>query len=234
MPHGAYVELIEYGKDAYLPISEIASGWIKNIHEFIKEGQRDVGKVISVDNSRGSIDVSLKKATSREKEDKLSEYGLEKRYEKLFEQAAALSGIKEKTGIEALKEEIAKRMPTYTELINGTAQDEKYASFIKNKKFPAALSEIIQKNIKPKRYIVSYLMTLRSDNPKTGISAIRDVLASVEKIGLEVLYLGAPRYRITSEGSSYLAAEDKVKEARNMLEGYSGKLAFEMKSEKKD
>ena len=35
MPHGAYCELIEYGMDAYLPISEIASGWIKNIHEFI-------------------------------------------------------------------------------------------------------------------------------------------------------------------------------------------------------
>ena len=49
MPHGAYCRLIEYNSDAYLPISEVSSGWIKNIHEFIKEGQQDVAKVIFVD-----------------------------------------------------------------------------------------------------------------------------------------------------------------------------------------
>ncbi len=234
MPHGAYAELMEYGKDAYLPISEIASGWIKNIHEFIKEGQRDVGKVISVESARGSIDVSLKKATSREKSDKLTEYGLEKRYEKLFEQAAALAGLKDKKDVEALKEEAAMKVPTYSELINSMVQDTKFASFMKNKRFSAALEEIIQKNIKPKRYVVSYLMTLRSDDPKVGISAIREALSAVEKLGLDVLYLGAPRYRITSEGGSYPAAEDKVKAARAVLDAYSKRLAFEMKSEKKD
>ncbi len=234
MPHGAYAELTEYGKDAYLPISEIASGWIKNIHEFIKEGQRDVGKVLSVDAERGSIDVSLKKATSREKSDKLTEYSLEKRYEKLFEQAAAAAGISEKSGIDELKSEAAKRVNTYSELINGVIQDEKFASFIKNKKFVDALAEIIHKNMKPKRFIVSYLTDLRSEEPNVGIKQIKEALAAIEKLGIDVLYLGAPRYRITSEGDSYLSAESKIKEARAVLDKYSGSLLYEMKNEKKD
>ncbi|MCL5428024.1 MAG: S1 RNA-binding domain-containing protein [Candidatus Marsarchaeota archaeon] len=229
MPHGAYAELTEYGKDAYLPISEIASGWIKNIHEFIKEGQKDVAKVISVDKEKGSIDISLKKATTREKTTKQSEYNLEKRYEKLFEQAAGISGLKDKKDIDALKSEAAKKVSTYTELINNTQEDRKFTSFLKNKKFSAVFDEIIQKNIKLKRYIVTYLMEMQSCSPKAGVSQIKEALAGIEGLGVSVLYLGAPRYRLTAEGGNYLEAEEKIKLARNILDRYSGVLSFEMK-----
>ncbi len=234
MPHGAYAELVEYGKDAYLPISEIASGWIKNIHEFVKDGQRDVGKVISVDREKGSIDVSLKKATSKEKSNKMTEYGLEKRYEKLFEQAASDAGIKDKKDVDALREEIASKVDTYSNLIAAAQEDSKNIAFVQNRKFCDALIEIIAKNIKPKVYEVSYLMEMRSSNKKADIKTIRNVLSSMEKLGVEVLYLGAPRYRLTADGDSYLTAEGKIKAARNALDAYSGKLSYEMKNEKHD
>jgi translation initiation factor 2 subunit 1 len=70
MPHGAYCELVEYKADAYLPIGEVASGWIKNIREFIKEGQKDVAKVVFVDQNKRALDISLKKVTAKEKKDK--------------------------------------------------------------------------------------------------------------------------------------------------------------------
>jgi len=234
MPHGAYVEITEYSKDGYLPISEIASGWIKNIHEFIREGQRDVAKIIAVDSEKGSIDVSLKKATSKEKADKMTEQGLEKRYEKLFEQAAKLAGINDKKEIDALRQEIAKKVPTYTDLINNSAQDTKFTAFLKNKQFSTALNEIIQKNIKPKRYFVQYTMELRSNDPRSGIGPLRTALGSIEECGVDVLYLGAPKYQLTAEGDSYLTAEGKINESRKILDSYAGKIAFSMKAEKHD
>ncbi len=234
MPHGAYVELTEYSKDAYLPISEIASGWIKNIHEFIKEGQKTVGKVLSVDLQKGSIDVSLKKATAKEKADKLNEHGIEKRYEKLFEQAVKLSEIVNENDVEALKTEIAKKVPTYIELINNTLEDEHFTDFLKNKAFSKAFNEILEKNIKPRRFEVSYLVELKSNNPIVGISTLKESLNAIKELGVGVLYLGAPRYRLTAEDASYPTAEEKIKKARKILESYAKKITFTMKNEKHD
>jgi translation initiation factor 2 subunit 1 len=234
MPHGAYVELVEYSKDAYLPISEIASGWIKNIHEFVKEGQRDVGKVIAVDADKGSVDVSIKKAKSKEKADKLTEFGLEKRYEKLFEQAAAAAGIKTKEELAGLKLTASATFNTYTEIINSVVQDSHAADAFKNKKFEESLLEIVQKNIKPKKYFVSYLADIRSNDPAIGIRLIRELLTDIEKNGVGVLYLGAPKYRLSAEGSNYLDAEEKIKKAKDILEKHQSKILISMKNEKHD
>lgn len=39
--HGAFAKLDEYnGREGFIHISEIASTWIKNIRDFVKEGQK--------------------------------------------------------------------------------------------------------------------------------------------------------------------------------------------------
>lgn len=44
---GAFIELLEYpGKEGMVHISEVSSGWIKNIRDHIKKGQRVVAKVM--------------------------------------------------------------------------------------------------------------------------------------------------------------------------------------------
>jgi len=87
MPFGAYCSMTEYrDEEAYLPIKEVASGWIKNIHEFLKEGKTDVAKVIYVDKEKKAVDVSIKKVNEKEYKDKLNSYNMEKRYEALFKQ----------------------------------------------------------------------------------------------------------------------------------------------------
>ncbi len=229
MPYGAYCELQEYKKDAYLPISEIASGWIKNIHEFIKEGQKTVAKVLSVDREKKTIDVSLKKATQKEKTTKQNEFSIEKRYEKLFEQALMLA--KQETKKDKIKEELADKFTTYTNLFNALLADQKAMDFIKNKQFSESLLDIISKNIKPKKYIVSYTVELKLTDPKAGIKKLKTVLQDINKKGIDVLYLGAPKYRFTTEGEDYIAAEEKIKESRAILEKNSF-IFFSMKNDK--
>jgi translation initiation factor 2 subunit 1 len=229
MPHGAYVELTEYGIDAYLPISEIASGWIKNIHEFVKEGQKDVGRVLAIDKEKRSVDVSLKKVTTKEKNDKISEYNLEKRYEKLFNQA--LAAAKQEAKKEAIIADLATRASTYTEIIQMFVDKKNTHDLIKNKALEDELAATVAKNIKPKRYEVSYTLELRSTDPRSGIPEIRKVLEEIEGKGVGVLYIGAPRYRLTSEDSDYPKAEGRIKEAQKLIEKEK-KLTYSIKSDK--
>lgn len=230
MPHGAYCSLTEYNLDAYLPISEVASGWIKNIHEFIKEGQKDVAKVISVDPNKKTIDISLKKANQKERSDKNSDYNLEKRAEMFFEQSL------KKTHNEGKKAEIitelSKKATTFNDLIVQMAENTNLLDNIKYKGFKESFYEVVLKNTKPKKYEVSYIVDLKTTDTKSGITTIKKAFESVESLGVKVLYLGAPRFRLTSEDESYPKAENKIKESQKILETYSKQFSYTIKTDK--
>ena len=58
---GAFVTLDEYdNKEGFVHVRDVASGWVKYIRDFIREGQKIVCKVLGVDSSKGHIDLSLK------------------------------------------------------------------------------------------------------------------------------------------------------------------------------
>lgn len=230
MPYGAYCTLVEYNTDAYLPISEIASGWIKNIHEFIKEGQKDVAKVIFVDKDKNAIDISFKKATNAEKKNKIDEYNSEKRAEGMF--AKAIAGAKVEAKKEEILNKIAKVETTYADLINDIYNNKDPLATLDEKEFKQMLYEIVFKSIKPKNYTVSYTVELTSLDTKGGIKTIKEALGAVEQTGVEVLYLGAPHYRLLSEDSSYPKAEGRIKEAQAILDKYNKRISYSIKSNK--
>lgn len=229
MPHGAYCRLIEYNIDAYLPISEVASGWIKNIHEFIKEGQQDVAKVIFVDREKKSVDVSLKKVSSKAKKDKINDHSIEKRSEGIFNKAIAAS--KKEDQKQMLIAEASKVTKTYTELVNSIFEKKDPLAKFEDKEFKEALYDLVLKTIKPKTYTVSYNIELTTTDTKAGIKTIKEALGKIEKVGVDVLYMGAPHYRLLSTDSSYPKAEERIKEAQDLLEKYSS-IEFSMKSNK--
>ncbi len=229
MPHGAYCRLAEYNIDSYLPISEVSSGWIKNIHEFIKEGQQDVAKVIFIDPEKRSVDISLKKATAKDKKDKINDYGLEKRAEGIV--TKAIAATKQEGNKQAIITELAKYAKTYNELANAIFEGKDPLSGFKEKEFKQALYDLVAKTIKPKTYTVAYNVDLTTTDTKAGINTIKDTLTGVEKEGVEVLYMGAPRYRFLASDSSYPKAEEKIKKAQKLLEKHKN-IEFSMKSVK--
>ncbi len=230
MPYGAYCTLIEYNADAYLPISEIASGWIKNIHEFIREGQKDVAKVIFVDTEKNAIDISFKKATNAEKKNKIDEYNSEKRAEGMF--TKALASAKMESRKDEMIGKISKVESTYADLINDIYNNKDPLSGIEEKEFKQTLYDLVFKSIKPKKYTVSYTVELTTLDTRSGVKLIKEALGAVEQTGVEVLYLGAPHYRLLSEDTSYPKAEGRIKEAQTILNKYSKRISYSMKSNK--
>jgi translation initiation factor 2 subunit 1 len=72
---GAFVTIDEYtGKQGLIHISEVASGWIKYIRDHVREGQKIVCKVLSVDRSRHHIDLSLKDVNEHQRREKIQEW----------------------------------------------------------------------------------------------------------------------------------------------------------------
>ncbi|MDE1850732.1 MAG: S1 RNA-binding domain-containing protein [Candidatus Micrarchaeota archaeon] len=232
MPFGAYCELIEYGNhDAYIPIKEVASGWIKNIHEFVKEGHKGVGKIVYIDREKKAIDISLKKVTKKEEKDKVNDANLEKRAENLFTQAVAAADLKEKT--QEIIAEVAKKYKTYTEIINTFVEGKDAFEGMKvNPKFTIAIKEIVAKNIKPKIYQVAYIAEVTVYDTKQGILLIKKAFKEVEKLGISINYLGAPRYKLLSEDSSYPKAEERIKNANTILEKVLVNSTINLKKDK--
>lgn len=228
MPHGAYCRLAEYDIDAYLPIAEVASGWIKNIHEFVREGQQDVAKVIFVEKEKRTVDVSLKKTTTKEKKDKIDESNTEKRAEGIFNKAVITA--KKEEAKATMLQKIVKKVTTYSELITEVSEGKDPLAGLVDDDFKQIFYEAVAKNIKPKTYTVSYNVEMTTTDHKSGIKMIKEIFQKVQGLGVEVLYLGAPHYRIMSTDSSYLKAEERIKEAQKIFAKYVKQATFDVKA----
>jgi translation initiation factor 2 subunit 1 len=91
--YGAYAKLDEYEKKSLLHISEISSSWIRNIRDFVREGQKIVLKVVRVKPEKGQIDVSLRRVTRRERIEKIKIFKKDRKAETLLRNVAEKAGI---------------------------------------------------------------------------------------------------------------------------------------------
>ncbi|MDP2717644.1 MAG: S1 RNA-binding domain-containing protein, partial [Candidatus Micrarchaeota archaeon] len=90
---GAIFSLEEYGgTEAFVHISEVSTGWVRNIRDHVKEGQFTVAKVTMVDAQKQQVDVSLKRASESEKKRKLQLFQTGKRARKMLEATAKKMG----------------------------------------------------------------------------------------------------------------------------------------------
>ncbi len=232
MPFGAYCRLPEYNNmEVYLPIKEVSSGWIKNIHEFIHEGQSIVCKVVYYDKERQTTDISLKKVTPQERKEKQDSYSLEKRLNALFMRAIRAAGLEaQKT---ELSQKVIEEFTTYTNAARAAAQAT--PEFDKSKlpkKLKDALTQQIESSRKKKKYVVSYTMTLSSYDTMSGITEIKRIVSLIKQKGVNVKYISAPKYGLSAEGKDYADAEGKIKEAASIASASIKKGIFEIEKEK--
>ena len=229
---GAYCRLPEYDNlEVFMPIREVSSGWIKNIREFIHEGQSLVCKVVFFDKERNTIDVSLKRVTPKESKEKIGGYNLEKRLAALFQQALRRAGEDGRAGEAA--QQVLGEFGSYTSLFQqATANTEKFERAALPKKLKEALLEAIEANRKVKKHEVSYIATISTYNTKSGASELRSMLTAIKNSGVDVAYISAPKYRLTAEGKDYADAESKIKGAELVITTKLNKGVFKLEKEK--
>jgi len=230
MPYGAFCVLPEYNNmEAFLHVSEIAPRWIKNIHEFVSEGQRHVAKIHRVDHEKNQVDISLKRVNEEEKKRKLEVMRTEKRAEKLLAVAIKNSKLKitPEEAAEALNKEFGDVWTAFTEAF------ERKAGALEGIAIPDALkAEIIavaEKNIKRPTVEMSGTVSLTCWGPE-GVEDIKKVLSA--KDGVEIHYLGAPKYRVSVTAPNYKDGEKKLTKIMEQMKSAAQKngcdFAFEL------
>ena len=230
MPYGAFCVLTEYNNlEAFLHVSEVASRWIKNIHEFISENDKLVVKVLRVDREKGQIDVSLRRVNEEEKRNKLESVKRGARSEKLLQLALAKAKTPMKVPELSLKLE-----EVYGEAYAALEEALENDDALKDVQIPDELKkeiiDIVRKSIKKARVSVSAELSLRCFGPD-GMEHVKKAL-SVSDPDATILYLGAPRYKLEVFSADYKDANKKLEKIIEKIRGAVGKdCVLEYKAE---
>jgi translation initiation factor 2 subunit 1 len=209
--HGAYVVLDEYnGMTGFLHISEIATGWIRNIERYVKPKQKAVLKVIRVDKTRAEVDLSLKQVSGEERKSKLIEV---KKNEKA---SAFMDLIKTKTKVneEQIKEIEDKILQKYDYVYDFfEAVAKKGIDGVPNLDLSQETLTAIEEEsnkIQIPQVEIRGVAEISVKKPN-GIDIIKSTLMPLETgkstTTVSVTYVGAPRYRIVVRAENFKIAE---------------------------
>ena len=214
---GAFVRLDEYkDREGLIHISEVASGWIKNIRDHVKEGQKVVCKVLNVDPRKGHIDLSLKDVNEHQKRSKIQEWKNEQKANKWLEMAGEELGLDDRE-IEKIGKKLMKKFDTLYAAFEEAAV-EGYGVITKegfDEKIAKELEKIAKENVKLPYVKIDGYLELTS-TASDGIEIIRNALLKGKNIKLDgiesdIHYVGSPRYRITVKAGDYKKAENALK-----------------------
>jgi translation initiation factor 2 subunit 1 len=209
--HGAYVTLDEYNNmTGFLHISEIATGWIRNIERYVRPKQKAVLKVIRVNKGRGEVDTSLKQVSGEERKSKLIEV------KKSDKAGTFFDFIKSKLKLtnEQVQEIEDRLLQKYDYVYDAfEAVSRKGLDAIQNIDLSPEIKKAIEeasKRIPIPLVEISGILEITSKRPD-GIEIIKNTLASAEssKGGASsiITYIGAPRYRIAVTAENFKIAE---------------------------
>ena len=217
--YGAYVSLDEYEKEGLLHISEISSSWIRNVRDFVREGQKIVLKVLRVNEEKGQVDLSLRRVSRHERREKLLSWKRDKKAESLLRSASEklkvpLEEIYAKAG-----DPIEKDLGLYNGLEKAAREGvEVLLGLGVPKDMAAVLAEIAKEKIKMPMVRIKGILELQCTKPN-GVTIIREALLTAQKIErpqgntVNVYAVAAPKYRLEVLAENYKDAEMLLKKA---------------------
>ena len=239
--HGAYVSLDEYDNiQGFLHISEIAPGWVRKVTRYVKEGDKKVLLVKKIQEDRAEIDLSLKQISKEQRKKKLLEV---KRFEK---EQGILKNIQDKVKLSSeevddLEEKLlSKYKSIYDAIIEiGTKNINVNDDLEISEKIKKTIDELSKKIKLPSVEIRGILEM--TNNKSNGIEIIRKILLDAIKESqnekIEILYLGAPKYRLSIVAQDFKTAEKTLKPILEKIEKnaskQSGTFKFSREESKK-
>ena len=211
---GAFVTLDEYGgKEGFIHIRDVATGWVKYIRDYVREGQKIVCKVLGVDSSKGHIDLSLKSVNEHQKREKIQQWKNENKAERLMEI------VGERLGREpaSLYEEFGYGlMDTFGTLFGSFEQVAAHPDSLEEEGYTgdwtAVFIEVAKENVTPPHVQIDGYLEMTCPAPD-GVDRIREALSAGMNTGeqVKIQYIGAPRYRVVVMAPDYKTAEEELK-----------------------
>ena len=212
--YGAYAKLDEYAKRGLLHVSEISSSWIRNIHDFVRENQKMVLKVLRVDSEKGHIDLSLRRVTKRERIEKTKSWKKDRKGETL------LRGVADKLHLPA--DEVYQKAGLFLEqkygLYDGfeklvTDGPEVLTKLGVPEELANAFAQVAAERIRVKMVKVRGTVEVRCMKAN-GVSCIQDAFTAAKKsekthdAKFKFHVIAAPKYSVEVSAENWKRAED--------------------------
>ena len=212
---GAFVTLDEYdGKEGFVHVRDVATGWVKYIRDFIREGQKIVCKVLGVDSSKGHIDLSLKSVNDHQKREKIQQWKNENKGEKLVEIIAERMKISLDDAYDMFASDLIEAYDSLYEAFESAVAypDEFLEEF--SGKWIDTFMEVAKENVTPPFVEIDSVLEMTSSAPN-GIEIIKKALnaglKAAEDADVAITSIGSPKYRVVVTASEYKDAEDVMK-----------------------
>lgn len=197
-PNSAEAKLLEYDVQGMIHVSEVASRWVRDIREFLKEHQYVVCRVVGSD--QHGLSLSVKRVRREDGNRKLNEFKRERKAENMLVQIA--KSVK-KNKDQAFKEVGFLLQEEFGSLAKAFEHAGKNPDLLKQKGVPAAwlkpIVETAAKKFASKTYRLKGVLLLSSFRPD-GMERIKTTLQAAEKKGYELRYVSAPKYQIIGTG----------------------------------
>lgn len=239
MDQGAYVSLDEYNNiQGFLHISEIATGWIRHVEKFVKVGEKKILLVKRVNTSRSEIDLSLKQVSSDQKKKKLLEIKKNEKEHVLLDNLKTKAELSQ-TEVDKLADVLVGKFNSvydaFSEIVSkgiGVLDGLNLS-----KKVLTAIEEISSK-IQVPHVEIRGILEITCTKPN-GVEIIKKALLDTieHKDSVEVIYIGAPKYRLIISAQNFKTAEKELKlilsEVQAAIEKKGGTYKFIREESKK-
>jgi translation initiation factor 2 subunit 1 len=216
--YGAYAKLDEYDKRGLLHVSEISSSWIRNIRDFVREGQKMVLKVLRVDLEKGHIDLSLRRVTKRERIEKVLSWKKERKAETLLREVAEKVGLTDDEVYEKAGAIMEEKFGLYEGFEKAVIEGpEELVKIGIPDNLAKVFAEVAKERIHVKMVKVKGVLEIRCMKPN-GVKIIKEAFqaAKAEKTkdaDIKFYVIAAPKYSIEALAENYKRAEDILQKA---------------------
>jgi translation initiation factor 2 subunit 1 len=191
-PNSVFATLSEYpGLEGMVHISEIATGWVRDIRQHVKQDQETVAIILTSQ----PLSLSFKRVNPKQKASKLREWDAERRAEKMLEMTSRQLGKTLDQAYEEVGFILQERFGTIFEAFKLSLIKPEKLTKIVSQEWIDVMCEVAEKTIMQKEFTFSAKLDVRSYVPH-GIECIRNVLRKAEKSGLKVHYVAAPSYLV--------------------------------------
>ncbi len=231
--HAITVDLDEYpGMMGLIPISEVSPGRIRNIRDFVEEGKKVVCKVIRIDQSRGHIDLSLRRVNESQRRNKTDAIKQEQKAEKIVEFfAEKLKRPAAEVYQQVAPELIKNYLWLYLAFEDVVEKNASLSSLGLEKGIADQLEQVVKDKIKPKKVEIIEKVSIKSYQ-ENGLELIKQAFEKAKAVDKQVqfAYLGGGNYRLQVTAKDYKKAEAVVKEVQlaigKVFEGKKGEISF--------
>lgn len=212
--NGVYVDLDGYpGREGFIFIGEVASGWVKNIRSLVREGQRVVAKALKVRKDKKSVELSIKSVSEERRRDTLQRWKNKQRAGQLLRIVGERSGWDDAK----ISQMSAELVDTFGSLYTAFEETAIENNALSNEGFEgdwtSLFIETAIENIIPEFVNIIAIANIQIHGSE-GIEVIRNALTAVEKCSSEsaeveigTYYDGAPEYRIELKAPDWEIAE---------------------------